>query len=85
MTTKEIDNNIESMLISKVAHYRLSVRELFRQRHNVAWPDLAQKELKSKIKRLRVWQRIAELIQPTHNPPYTTYLAKQLTHDNARP
>lgn len=86
MTTKQIDDRIEEMLISKIAHYRLSVRELFRKRHNVAWPTLLQNQINHDIRRLRVWQRIAEQIETAHGgpftsptTPYTTYLAKQLS------
>jgi len=85
MTIKTIDDRIEEMLISKIAHYRLSVRELFRKRHNVAWPTLLQNEIKHDIRRLRMWQRMAEQIESAHggpftsSTPYTTYLAKQLS------
>jgi hypothetical protein len=85
MTIKTIDDRIEEMLISKIAHYRLSVRELFRKRHNVAWPTLIRKEINHDIRRLRMWQRMAEQIESAHvapftsSTPYTTYLAKQLS------
>jgi len=85
MTIKEIDDRIEEMLISKIAHYRLSVRELFKKRHNVAWPTLLQNEIKHDIRRLRMWQRMAEQIESAHggpftsSTPYATYLAKQLS------
>jgi len=85
MTIKTIDDRIEEMLISKIAHYRLSVRELFRKRHNVAWPTLLKNEIKHDIRRLRMWQRMAEQIESAHggpftsSTPYTTYLAKQLS------
>lgn len=86
MTQKQIDDCIEEMLISKIAHYRLSVRELFRKRHNVAWPTLIQKEINHDIRRLRVWLRVADLIDEAQRgmpnklgTPYTTYLAQQLS------
>jgi len=85
MTIKTIDDRIEEMLISKIAHYRLSVRELFKKRHNVAWPTLLQNEIKHDIRRLRMWQRMAEQIESAHggpftsSTPYATYLAKQLS------
>ena len=35
-----IDGRIESMLIAKIAHYRLQLRNEFRTRHNQRYPEL---------------------------------------------
>jgi hypothetical protein len=76
--TNTIDDRIEAKLISKIAHYRLSLRTQFRNRHNVAWPELTYKTIIGDINNLKVWLRIAERIDETKTP-YATYMAKQLT------
>ena len=78
MTTNPIDNKIEAKLISKIAHYRLSIRTQFRNIHNAAWPELTYKTIIGDINNLKVWMRIAEKIDET-KIPYATYMAKQLT------
>ena len=91
MTNKELDNKIEAKLISKIAHYRLSIRTQFRNRHHTAWPELTYKTIIGDIRDLKVWIRIAELIDEAKSgidlpsvTPYTIYQAKQLTHDYTR-
>ena len=81
-----INDRIEAMLISKIAHYRLKIRTGFRNRHSVAWPELSYNIVTGSIKDLRVWLRMAELVDEAQyrmpkNPitPYTTYQAKQLS------
>jgi hypothetical protein len=76
--TNTIDDRIEAKLISKIAHYRLSLRTQFRNRHNAAWPELTYKTIIGDINNLKVWMRIAERIDETKTP-YTTYIAKELT------
>jgi len=76
--TNPIDNQIEAKLISKIAHYRLSIRTQFRNRHHVMWPELTYKTIIGDINNLKVWMRIAEKIDETKTP-YATYMAKQLT------
>ena len=84
--TNPIDDKIEAKLISKIAHYRLNIRSQFRNRHNVMWPELTYKATMGDISNLRVWLRMAELIDEGHNHiqnkpiiPYTTYMAKKLS------
>lgn len=84
--TNPIDDRIEAKLISKIAHYRLSIRTHFRNRHNVAWPELSYKLVMGDISNLKVWLRMAELIDEAKAGidipsviPYTTYMAKELT------
>ena len=78
--TNPIDDRIEAKLISKIAHYRLSIRTQFRNRHHAAWPELSYKLVMGDVSNLRVWLRIAELIEPTTaRTPYATYMAKELT------
>ena len=78
--TNPIYDRIEAKLISKIAHYRLSVRTQFRNRHHAAWPELTYKTINGDISNLRVWLRMAELIEPMKtNLPYATYMAKELT------
>lgn len=78
--TNPIDNQIEAKLISKIAHYRLSIRSQFRNRHQVMWPELTYKTIKGDISSLKVWLRMAELIEPIKTTtPYTTYIAKEFT------
>jgi len=89
--TDYLDNRIESMLISRIAHYRLSIRTQFRNRHKVGWPELTYKTVTGDIRNLKVWMRMADLIQEGQNHSYqiklnnenstvyTIFLAKQLT------
>jgi len=78
--TNPIDDRIEAKLISKIAHYRLNIRTQFRNRHNTMWPELSYKVIMGDISNLRVWLRMAELIEPMKtNLPYATYMAKELT------
>lgn len=78
--TNPIDNQIEAKLISKIAHYRLSIRTQFRNRHLAAWPELTYKTIIGDIRQLKMWLRMAELIEPIKTTtPYTTYMAKKLT------
>ena len=78
--TNPIDNQIEAKLISKIAHYRLSIRTQFRNRHLAAWPELTYKTIIGDIRQLKMWLRMAELIEPIKTTtPYTTYMAKELT------
>lgn len=75
-----IDDQIEAKLISKIAHYRLSIRTQFRNRHLAAWPELTYKTIIGDIRQLKMWLRMAELIEPIKTTtPYTTYMAKKLT------
>ena len=76
--TNPIDDKIEAKLIAKIAHYRLSIRTQFRNRHNAAWPELSYKLIMGDVSNLRVWLRMAERLDETKTP-YATYLAKQLT------
>mgnify|MGYP001415930679 FL=1 len=57
-----IDERIESMLISKIAHFRLKVRDLMRNRHKAEWPELHRTSLKATIRTLRMWLHIAKLV-----------------------
>ena len=85
MNNTYIDDRIESMLISKIANYRLNIREQFRIRHKARWPELKYKTIIGDIRDLRVWLRMAELIETAHggpftpSTPYATYKAKQLS------
>ena len=79
--TNPIDNQIEAKLISKIAHYRLSIRTQFRNRHLAAWPELTYKTIIGDIRQLKMWLRIAERLDET-TTPYATYIAKQLTNNN---
>ena len=76
--TNPIDDRIEAKLISKIAHYRLNIRTQFRNRHNTMWPELSYKIIMGDISNLRVWMRMAELIENAPMP-YSTYLAKRLS------
>ena len=76
--TNPIDDKIEAKLISEIAHYRLSIRTQFRNRHHVMWPELTYKTIIGDINNLKVWMRIAEKIDETKTQ-YATYMAKQLT------
>ena len=87
--TNPIDDRIEAKLISKIAHYRLNIRTQFRNRHNVMWPELTYKVILGDISKLKLWLRMAELIDAGQdNVPiksktpysiYPAYLAKKLS------
>ena len=77
------DDRIEAKLIAKIAHYRLSVRTQFRNRHNAMWPELTYKTIIGDVNNLKLWLRIAERLDNSR-PPYSTYIAKQLTNDTRR-
>ena len=77
--TNPIDDRIEAKLISKIAHYRLNIRTQFKNRHNVAWPELSYKLVMGDISNLKVWLRIAKRLDNRTITPYATYVAKQLT------
>ena len=62
-----IEERIESMLIGKIAHYRLKIRDLMRSRHKAEWPDLHRTSLKSNIRQLRTWLYIAALVDESKN------------------
>ena len=81
-----IDGRIESMLIAKIAHYRLQLRNEFRTRHNQRYPELHYISVKGSIRNLRVWNKMAYLIDEAkykmpNNPvvPYSIYTAQKLT------
>ncbi len=57
-----LNEKIEAMLISKIAHFRLKVRDLIRNRHTAEWPELHRTCLKANIRQLRTWLHIAALI-----------------------
>ena len=84
--TEYIDERIEAKLISKIAHHRLKIRDLMRNRHKADYPELHYISVKGSIRNLRVWKKMAYLIDEAkyrmpHNPiePYSVYMAKQLT------
>ena len=79
MTKKQIDLRIESKLIAKMANHRLMARDLFRKRRKGAFPELNMHQCMYHINELRVWKRIAELVDDTNSILYETYYAKQLT------
>ena len=79
MTKKQIDLRIESKLIGKMANHRLMARDLFRKRHRGAFPELNTHQCMYHINELRVWKRIAELVDNTNSIPYETYYANELT------
>ena len=83
MKNNYFDDRIEAKLIAKIAHYRLSVRTQFRNRHNAAWPELTYKTIIGNLNNLKVWLRIAERLDDGR-PPYSTYIAKKLTNDTRR-
>ena len=62
-----IEGRIESLLIGKIAHYRLKIRDLMRSRHKAEWPDLHRTSLKSNIRQLRTWLYIAALVDESKN------------------
>ena len=96
MDKQYIDDRIEAMLISKIAHYRLKVRERYRLRHvaNGISDTITDKEnrmlsLGFAIRQLKVWLTIAKLVDKAKYPmdihkniiPYPTYMAKKLTSE----
>jgi protein associated with RNAse G/E len=77
---KYIDDRIEAKLISKIAHYRLQVRELMRKRHTAEYPELHYTSVKGSIRNLRVWLHMAKLIDDVKDVvPYPVYMATKLT------
>ena len=81
-----ITSRIESKLIGKIANHRLMTREAFRNRHKGDFPDVNRSQCMHHINELRVWLRMAELIDKgkdwiSNNPikPYETYYAEELT------
>ena len=62
-----IEGRIESMLISKIASFRLKVRDLMLNRHKAEWPELHRTSLKSNIRQLRTWLYIAALVDESKN------------------
>lgn len=75
-----IDDRIESMLIAKIAHYRLQLRNEFRTRHNQRYPELHYISVKGSIRNLRVWLHIANKIDYNEGiVPYPIYMAEKLT------
>ena len=74
-----IDGRIESMLIAKIAHYRLQLRNEFRTRHNQRYPELHYTSIKGSIRNLRVWNNMAKLIDHGFGIPYPVYMAEKLT------
>ena len=79
MTKKQIDLRIESKLIGKMANHRLMTSDLFKKRHRGAFPELNTHQCMYHINELRVWKRIAELVDNTNSIPYETYYANELT------
>ena len=79
MTKKQIDLRIESKLIGKMANHRLMVRDLFRKRHKGTFPELNANQCMYHVNELRVWKRIAILVDNTNSIPYETYYEKELT------
>ena len=59
---KYIEDRIESLLIGKIANFRLKIRDLMRNRHKADYPDLHRTSLKSNIRQLRTWLYIAALV-----------------------
>ena len=81
-----ITSRIESKLISKIANHRLMIRETFRNRHKNAFPEVGRGQCMHHVNELRVWLRIAKLIDESKHrmpfrsvEPYETYYAKELT------
>ena len=84
MTKEQIDLRIESKLIGKIANHRLMARDLFRKRHSGAFEGLNAQQCMYHVNELRVWKRIAELIDQAKQSkklgiPYETYYANELT------
>jgi protein associated with RNAse G/E len=78
MNTKYIDLKIEAKIISKIANHRLMIRDLFRSRHKVSFPELQINQINHHVSELRTWMRIAERLDKNNVMPYETYYAKQL-------
>lgn len=78
---QQLDLKIEAKLISKIANHRLMIRDLFRNRHKVSFPELQINQISHHVSELKVWMRIAELTSkvPYTIEPYETHYAKQLT------
>jgi hypothetical protein len=81
-----ITSRVESKLIGKIANHRLMTRETFRNRHKGAFLDVNKSQCMHHINELRVWLRIAQLVDEAKYKmpscpfePYETYYAKQLT------
>ena len=75
-----IDGRIEAKLISKIAHHRLRVRELMRDRHSADYPELHYTSIKGSVRNLRVWLHMAKLIDDVKDVvPYPVYMATKLT------
>ena len=75
-----INGRIEAKLISKIAHHRLRVRELMRNRHSADYPELHYTSIKGSVKNLRVWLHMAKLIDDVKDVvPYPVYMATKLT------
>ena len=81
-----ITSRIESKLISNIANHRLMARDLFRKRHKGAFPELGRSQCMHHVNELRVWLRMAKLIDESKHrmpfrsvEPYETYYAKELT------
>ena len=74
-----VKSRIESKLISKIANHRLMIRETFRNRHKNAFPVVGRGQCTHHINELRVWHRMAKLINNTNSTPYETYYANELT------
>lgn len=86
MNNTYIDDRIEQMLIAKIAHYRLNIREGFRERHKGLWLELNYKRIMGDIRDLKVWIRLAKLVDESKYrmpikslEPYTVYKAKELS------
>ena len=87
MNKKEyIKLRVETKLIGKIAHHRLMARDLFRKRHKNAFPEVGRSQCMHHLNELRVWLRMAQLIDEARYKmrnsfaePYETYYAKQLT------
>jgi len=77
---------IETKLIGKIANHRLMIRDLFRKRNKGAFPELGRSKCMHHVNELRVWLKMAQLIDEARYKmrnsfaePYETYYAKQLT------
>tara|TARA_R100001440_G_scaffold47772_1_gene67666 strand:+ start:2163 stop:2426 length:264 start_codon:yes stop_codon:yes gene_type:complete len=86
MNNTYIDDRIEQMLIAKIAYYRLNIREGFKERHKGLWPELNYKRIMGDIRDLKVWIRMAKLVDESKYrmpikslEPYTVYKAKELS------
>lgn len=84
--TEYIDERIEAKLIAKIAHHRLKIRDLMRKRHSADYPELHYTCVLASIRNLRVWIRMAKLVDESKYrmpikslEPYSVYMAKELT------